>query len=87
MTMKIEHSELMNEFISFWFETKVENEIEFETHIDFMRLEWTTWKTNRVGEIHQSLVSGTLDSSLSEDEMVERIKPIVTAAIMQSLDQ
>ena len=73
----------MNEFISFWFETTVDGVVRYETHLDFMREEWSTWDHESLGAERQSLVSGALDSRLSEDAMVEAIKPIVTKAIRQ----
>ena len=40
--MKIEHSPLKNEFISFWIETHVDGVLRYETIIDFMRCAWCT---------------------------------------------
>ena len=74
--MKIEHSPVMNEFISFWIETRVDGNLRCETMLDFMRCEWYT--TNTLDDV---VLKGDLDAALSEDGMVENIKPIIEAAI------
>jgi hypothetical protein len=61
--MTIEHGQLCNEFISFWFETLVNGELRYETHIDFVRHEWHTYEAGIDGP---NLFSGKLDPSLSE---------------------
>ena len=76
--MKIQHSPLMNEFISFWFETLVDVQLRYETMLDFYRGEWNTITTIDDKAI---VLNGTLNSSLSEDGMIEEIKPIIDAAI------
>ena len=76
--MKIEHSPLMNEFISFWIETHVDGNLTYETMLDFMRSEWYTTKLNEEKSI---VLEGKLNSELSEDEMVQEIKPIIERSI------
>ena len=76
--MKIEHSPLKNEFISFWIETHVDGVLRYETMIDFMRCAWCTTHALHDQPI---LLQGDLDTSLSEDEMVEAIKPVLESAI------
>lgn len=76
--MKIEHSPLMNEFISFWFETRVDDEVRCETMLDFMRCEWYTTAKFDGDKV---VLKGELNSNLSEDDMVEEIKPLVESAI------
>ena len=76
--MKIEHSPLMNEFISFWIETRVDGNIRYETMLDFMRAEWCTTTTFDDKNI---VLRGNLNSALSEDDMIEEIKPIIESAI------
>jgi hypothetical protein len=68
----------MNEFISFWIETRVDGELRYETMLDFMRAEWST--TTTFGE-KNVVLRGHLNSALSEDEMIEEIKPIIASAI------
>lgn len=77
--MKIEHSPLMNEFISFWIETRIDGELRYETMLDFLRGEWCTTTTFDEKNI---VLSGNLNSSLSEDDMVAEIKPIIESAIL-----
>lgn len=76
--MKIEHSPLMNEFISFWIETCVDGALRYETFLDFMRSEWYTVATTDDQNI---ILRGKLNSALSEDDMIEEIKPIIDSAI------
>lgn len=76
--MKIEHSPLMNEFISFWIETRVNGELRYETMLDFMRAEW---HTNTIFGEKDIVLRGNLDAGLSENDMIEAIKPIVESAI------
>jgi hypothetical protein len=76
--MRVEHTALLNEFISFWFETHVDGVLRYETFIDFQRCEWYTCTAGEAGAI---VLRGELDSSMSEYEMVLDIKPKVEAAI------
>jgi hypothetical protein len=76
--MKIEHSTLMNEFISFWIETSVDSNMRYETFLDFFRCEWYTVATSDDQKI---VLRGKLNSALSEDDMIKEIKPIIEAAI------
>lgn len=76
--MRVEHTPLLNEFISFWFETHVDGEPRYATFIDFYRCEWHTCNTGEGGAI---VLRGELDSSMSEDAMVVDIQPKVEAAI------
>ena len=76
--MKIEHSPLMNEFISFWIETSVDGDVRYETMIDFMQLKW---RTSTTPDSERIILSGNLSSALSEDDMIEDIKPIIEIAI------
>lgn len=75
--MTIEHSPLMNAFISIWFETSVDSMLRFETMLDFFRGEWHT--SNVIDD--NIVLSGRLNSAVSEEEMVEEIKPLLEAAI------
>jgi hypothetical protein len=76
--MQVEHTPLLNEFISFWFETHVDGSLRYETFIDFSRCEWYTCTAGEAGAI---VLRGELDSSMSEDAVVADIKPKVEAAI------
>lgn len=76
--MKIEHSPLKSEFISFWIETSVDGNMRYETFLDFYRCEWYTVATSDDQNI---VLRGKLNSALSEDDMIEEIKPIIDGAI------
>lgn len=78
--MRVEHTPLLNEFISFWFETHVDGELRYETFLDFYRYEWHTCTAGDGGAI---VLRGELDSSMSDDAMVVDIKPKVEAAIRE----
>jgi len=75
--MKIEHSPLLNDFLTFWFETRVDDIQRYETMLDFMRHQWYTTKRPD----HDIVLSGELSSEVSEDQMIEEIKPILESAI------
>lgn len=68
----------MNEFISFWIETHVDGNLEYETTLDFMRSEWHTIKLNEEKSI---VLEGKLNPELSENEMIQEIKPIIELSI------
>lgn len=76
--MQIEHTPLLNEFISFWFETHVDGEPRYKTFVDFLRYEWYSCLAGEGGTI---LLRGNLDRSLPEADMIDGIKPKVEAAI------
>jgi hypothetical protein len=76
--MRIEHSSLMNEFISFWFETFVDGELRYETFVDYMGSEWYTCPA---GVDDQILLRGDFSSSLPDDAVPDSIKPKIEAAI------
>lgn len=76
--MKIEHSTLMNQFLSFWIETRVDGNLRYETFLDFFRSEWYTVTTCDEQNI---VLTGELNSALSEEDMFEEIKPIIDSAI------
>jgi hypothetical protein len=40
--MRIEHSPLFNDFLSFYFETSVDGEKVYETILDYTQLKWWT---------------------------------------------
>jgi len=77
--MRIEHSGLCNEFISFWFETRIDDELRYETFIDYLRSEWYTCPARVDGQI---LLSGKLPASMSEAAQIESVKSDVSAGIM-----
>ena len=75
--MRIEHSKLMNEFISFWFETRVEGVLKYETILDFMRSEWYTCRPNE----DSILLRGTWKPGTPDDQVVDYVSPLVESAI------
>lgn len=83
--MIIHHSDLMNEFISFWFETRVDGDVKYETHVDFLNGEWSTWEYDRLGEEGAMLVSGELAPGLPDTDKVQAVIPVVTDAIRRAI--
>ena len=60
--MRAEHSSLRSEFISFWFETRIDGVHRYDTLIDMLHRRW--W----VGPAHKlrpTLLEGRYDASLS----------------------
>ncbi len=83
--MKIEHSVLMNEFISFWFETRIDGVLKYETSLDYLEMEWETKEINQPNSV---ICSGQINKTKGqEDERIEeaRIRDVVTAHIEQTL--
>ncbi|MDX1565663.1 MAG: hypothetical protein R3236_09670 [Phycisphaeraceae bacterium] len=74
--MQIEHSQMNGDATSF--QTKVDGQVKYETHLDFMT---TEWYTIAAGDDSKLLLEGRLDPSISEDQMVEAIKPTIQEAI------
>lgn len=75
--MRVEHSPLLSEFISFWIETRVDGEHRFDTFIDWLGREWYTCAAGE-GPI---LIRGTYDPSLSDEAAVEFVKAQVERAL------
>jgi hypothetical protein len=71
--MHVEHSPLLNEFISFWFETRVDDVHRF----DWLGREWYTCAAVE-GPI---LIRGNYDPSLSDDATVEFVKAQLDEAL------
>jgi len=78
--VRIEHSPLFNEFISFWFETFVDGNLKFETGVDFLRSEW---HTSMPGRVEQVLLQGRFDRALPDEVAADSIKLAVEAAIRE----
>jgi hypothetical protein len=77
--MQIEHSQLLNEFISWWFETRIDGELRYETILNFFPA--GDWYTCPAGE-ETILLRGKLDLMRSDDEMVSDARLQVEAAII-----
>lgn len=75
--MRIEHSEMLNEFISFWFETRVDGVLKCETFLDLLSYEWRTYRPNE----NALLLSGTWKKDTPDDQIVSSISPSVESAI------
>lgn len=80
--MEIEHSPLMNEFISFWFETKVNGQLKYETLLDFLGDEWQVTDSTYDSPI---LLRGPLDPRHTELQMYEDAKAKVEQAIVNGI--
>lgn len=76
--MDIEHSELFNEFISFWFETKIDDKFCYETHINYLDL---TWETKEV-QSARIILHGKLGPYSNEKAAEEELRSIVTTHLL-----
>ena len=76
--MKIEHSELFSEFISFWFETKVDGQLCYKTHISYLD---QTWETMELASA-QVTFHGKLEPYSNERAAEEELRNIVTAYLL-----
>ena len=68
---------MLNEFISFWVETRVDDVHRFDTFIDWLGREWYTCPAVE-GPI---LIHGNYDPGLSDDATVEFVKAQVDEAL------
>jgi hypothetical protein len=75
--MRVEHSELRNEFITFWIETRVDGVYRYDTFIDFLRCEWYSCPAVE-GPI---LIRGQYDSVMAEAAIIEFVKLQVDHAL------
>ena len=75
--VRIEHSKMLNEFISFWFETRVDGVLKYETFLDLLSCEWRTYRPNE----NALLLSGTWKKDTPDDQIVASISPSVESAI------
>ncbi len=75
--MHIEHSKLRNEFISFWFETRVEGVLRYETFLDFTRHEWHTCLPDE----DAILLRGTWPPGTPDAKVIAFVSPFVESAI------
>lgn len=81
--MKIENSELLNDFLSFWFETRVDGILRFETLLDYHNMQW---QTRELEESNKIIASGKIARSSNQDEEKseeDRIRACVTQAILK----
>jgi hypothetical protein len=76
--MQIEHSQLLNDFLSFWFETRIDGVLRFETILNCFPAE--EWYTCPAGE-GTVLLRGDIDSALPDAEALRMIKLEVEQAI------
>ena len=82
--MRIEHSPLFNEFLSYWFETSVDGEKLYETVLDYTLLKW--W-TETISFSPETILSGNINRTeglAAEKNEEERIRNIVTAHLLKS---
>ena len=67
----------MNEFISFWIETRVDGSHRFDTFIDFLNREWYTCPANE----HSIIERGQYDACLSDKEIEDFVKDRVNESL------
>jgi hypothetical protein len=72
---------MLNEFISFWFETRVEGELKYETILDVLKCEWCTCKPNE----NSILLRGTWKPGIPDNKIVDFVSPFVESAIRDGL--
>ena len=75
--MIVEHSPLLNEFVSFWIETRVDGVHRYDTFISFLSHEWHLCQSGG----GTTLAQGTFAPNLSEDEIIT----FVTAQVDDAL--
>jgi hypothetical protein len=75
--MRVEHSALLNGFISFWFETKVDGILNYETVLDFSSRHWYV----RSPDQNAILLEGQWQEGLADDQVVTHVAPLVESAI------
>ena len=73
--MKIEHSDLLCEFISFWFETRVNGVLCYETFLDYNDM---TWETRHIETPEISVLRGIIEKSSNELAEEQRIRDVIT---------
>jgi hypothetical protein len=76
--MRVEHSSLYIDFVSFWFETRVDGTYLYDTFIDFLGREWYACPAPD-GAI---LLRGKYNSSLSDAAILQYVQSQVGAAVM-----
>lgn len=74
--MRIEHSSLRNDFLAFWFETKVDGKVKYETDLDYLN---KSWKTKDKDMSDNVVFSGKMREYSGAEE--ERIRNEVTRFI------
>jgi hypothetical protein len=75
--MRVEHSSLCNEFVSFWFETRVEGTHRYDTFIDFLSNEWYACPVPD-GPI---ILRGNYEPSLSDAAILTYVQSQIGAAL------
>ena len=79
--MKIEHSDLLNEFISFWFETKVDSKLCYETFLDYIEM---TWETITIETPKKVILAGKINKAANESDEEQRIRDLVTVHLQNT---
>ena len=82
--MKIEHSPVLNDFLTFYFETSVDGEKLYETVLDYTQMRWETRSISNSEEI---MLSGAINPSkdqVEEKTEEERIRNDVTAHLLKT---
>jgi len=75
--MQIKHSDLFNDFISFWFDTSVDGAVKYRTWLDFLNLVWSTELITKEEEIFSGKMHPYKGVDAEAVE-IERIKNLVT---------
>jgi hypothetical protein len=81
--MKIEHSPLHNDFLSFFFETTVDGQKLYSTLLDYTSM---TWRTEEIST-EKVVLSGAISPSREQAEEKteeERIRNVVTTHLLKT---
>jgi len=79
--MKIEHSDLLHEFISFWFETRIDGKLTYETFLDYNGM---VWETRKAEKPHASVLNGIIEKSSNEKAEEQRIRDYITQQLQST---
>jgi hypothetical protein len=81
--MKIEHSPIYNDFLSFFFETTIDGEKRYSTVLDYLSLTWTTEEIASGIIILSGPISRSKDQAEEKAEQ-QRIRNVVTAHLRKT---
>ncbi|VAW71642.1 hypothetical protein MNBD_GAMMA10-540 [hydrothermal vent metagenome] len=76
--MKIEHSDLLHEFITFWFETRIDSKLTYETFLNYSEM---TWETREINKPYTSVLAGIIEKTGNEKTEEQKIRDFITGHI------
>ena len=81
--MDVSHSQLFNDFLSFYFVTTVDGRETYETLLDFHGLSWNLYEKDKPDTILHSEMMQEFKGVAGEDAEVERIKGRVAQLVSE----